>query len=198
MSKFENVIIGAGGMAREMAACQGAYDMKYFVEDEYYQPKNGVYRLSEFNPFFQKALIGIADCQVKKRIFDSLIDNTIFWNYADSTAQIFDETVITGAGVFIGALCVLTTNIVIGDNCLINLATTIGHDTEIGDHVSIMPQVAISGNVKIGNCVYIGTNVSIRQGVSICDNVTIGMGSVVLKDITESGTYVGNPLRKIK
>jgi acetyltransferase-like isoleucine patch superfamily enzyme len=34
--------------------------------------------------------------------------------------------------------------------------------------------------------------------VSICDDVVIGAGSVVTKDITESGTYAGNPARRLK
>jgi len=33
--------------------------------------------------------------------------------------------------------------------------------------------------------------------VSICDDVVIGAGAVVTKDITEPGTYVGNPTRKL-
>ena len=48
----------------------------------------------------------------------------------------------------------------------------------------------------IGNRVSIGTNATIMP-VSICDDVVIGAGSVVTKDITESGTYAGNPARKM-
>ena len=33
---------------------------------------------------------------------------------------------------------------------------------------------------------------------TICDNAVIGAGAVVTKDITEPGTYVGIPARKIK
>jgi len=48
----------------------------------------------------------------------------------------------------------------------------------------------------IGNRVSIGTNATIMP-VSICDDVVIGAGSVVTKDITEAGTYAGNPARKM-
>ena len=51
-------------------------------------------------------------------------------------------------------------------------------------------------STTIGNHVSIGTNATIMP-VNICDNVVIGAGSVVTKDITESGKYVGNPARKI-
>ena len=56
----------------------------------------------------------------------------------------------------------------------------------------------ISGNCNIGNNVYIGTGASIKQGVSIASNTTIGMGAVVVKDILEEGTYIGNPAKKLE
>jgi acetyltransferase-like isoleucine patch superfamily enzyme len=48
---------------------------------------------------------------------------------------------------------------------------------------------------KIGDRVSIGTNSTIMP-VTICDDVVIGAGSVVTRDIRESGTYAGNPARK--
>tara|TARA_Y100001954_G_scaffold237488_2_gene301341 strand:- start:993 stop:1214 length:222 start_codon:yes stop_codon:yes gene_type:complete len=50
---------------------------------------------------------------------------------------------------------------------------------------------------KISEKVYIGSNSTILP-VKICSNVVIGAGSVVTKDIIESGTYAGNPAIKIK
>ena len=44
----------------------------------------------------------------------------------------------------------------------------------------------------IGNRVSIGSNATLLP-VQICDDVVIGAGAVVTKDITEVGTYVGNP-----
>jgi acetyltransferase-like isoleucine patch superfamily enzyme len=49
----------------------------------------------------------------------------------------------------------------------------------------------------IGNNVSIGSNATILP-VKICDNVVIGAGAVVTKDINSPGTYVGNPVKKIK
>jgi acetyltransferase-like isoleucine patch superfamily enzyme len=52
-------------------------------------------------------------------------------------------------------------------------------------------------STNIGKNVSIGSNATILP-VSIIDNVVIGAGSVVTKNITESGTYMGNPAKKIK
>jgi acetyltransferase-like isoleucine patch superfamily enzyme len=44
--------------------------------------------------------------------------------------------------------------------------------------------------------VSIGSNVTILP-VSICADVIIGAGGVVTRDITEPGTYAGNPARRM-
>jgi UDP-3-O-[3-hydroxymyristoyl] glucosamine N-acyltransferase len=74
----------------------------------------------------------------------------------------------------------------------------VGHDSIIGDFVTVSPGCHISGNVKIGDRVFIGTGAVILEKVSICDDVIIGAGAVVAKSITEPGTYVGVPVKKIK
>ena len=43
-----------------------------------------------------------------------------------------------------------------------------------------------------------GTGAHILQGLTISDDTIVGAGAVVTKDITEPGTYVGVPARKIK
>ncbi len=49
----------------------------------------------------------------------------------------------------------------------------------------------------IGDNVSIGSNATILP-ITICDNVVIGAGSVVTKDILNSGVYAGNPAKKIR
>lgn len=50
----------------------------------------------------------------------------------------------------------------------------------------------------LGDNVVIGMGTSILGPVTICDNVIIGAMSLVNKDITEPGIYVGIPVKKIK
>ena len=51
--------------------------------------------------------------------------------------------------------------------------------------ISLQPdqEQSISGNCTFGEKIF-GTNSSVRQGVSICNDVTIGMGGVVVKNIS--------------
>lgn len=54
------------------------------------------------------------------------------------------------------------------------------------------------GNVfALGDNVVIGTGSTVIGPVTICDNVVIGAMSLVNKDISEPGTYVGIPAKKI-
>jgi acetyltransferase-like isoleucine patch superfamily enzyme len=53
------------------------------------------------------------------------------------------------------------------------------------------------GSIEIGDRVSIGSNSTLLP-VSICDDVVIGAGSVVTKDISKPGVYLGNPARFIR
>ena len=117
----------------------------------------------------------------------------------DKNAKILDKhTINIGKGTVICAGSILTTNITIGNFSQINLNSTIGHDCNIGSFFTTAPGVNISGTTTIGNLNYYGTNSAINNNLNITDNVTIGMNSNVIKYINISGTYVGNPIRKIK
>jgi acetyltransferase-like isoleucine patch superfamily enzyme len=82
---------------------------------------------------------------------------------------------------------------------------TIGEDCFIGHGVMFINDTFSTGgparghkelwrSTTIGNRVSVGSNATILP-VKICDDVVIGAGAVVTKDITVSGSYVGNPAR---
>lgn len=50
---------------------------------------------------------------------------------------------------------------------------------------------------RLGDRVSVGTNATVLP-VTVCNDVVIGAGAVVTKDITEPGTYVGNPARRLR
>lgn len=86
----------------------------------------------------------------------------------------------------------------VGNNVIINSHSNIEHDVVINDHCHISTGAMVNGGCRIGRACFIGSGAVIGNGVKIADNVIIGAGSVVLKDIVDSGTYYGNPLRKIR
>lgn len=89
-------------------------------------------------------------------------------------------------------------NTVIREGTKIDSNVKIAHNVIVGRNCLIVAGAVLGGSCEIGDSCFIGENVSIKQGVKIVHNVTIGMGAVVLKDITEPNTtWVGNPARKI-
>lgn len=86
----------------------------------------------------------------------------------------------------------ICSNVLIGEDCFIGHGVMFTNDKFINRKLSKDFLATI-----IGNKVYVGSNSTILP-VTICDDVVIGAGSVVTKNITESGTYAGNPAKKIK
>jgi sugar O-acyltransferase (sialic acid O-acetyltransferase NeuD family) len=194
--QLEWVIFGAGGFAREVQAevkRQYGDVLKMYVDDQYWV--EGLFRISEFDPENQAMLIAVGKPDDKKTLLAKLPENTRFWNYVSPNAYVGD--VKMGTGNFICAGVIITTNVTIGNHVHLNLQTTVGHDSVIGDFSTTAPSVNISGNVTIGSGVYLGTKCSIREKISICDDVVIGLNSGVVKDIVESGIYIGTPATKL-
>ena len=131
-------------------------------------------------------------------IVNKLPKETEYFTFIHPTALILDDEIIIGEGSFIGANSILTTNIQIGNHAILNRGNHIGHDCIIGNYFSAMPGSIVSGNVHIGNGVYLGTNSSVIEKKYILHDIVIGANSVVIRDITERGTYVGVPAKKIE
>lgn len=86
---------------------------------------------------------------------------------------------------------------VIGDRCKIDNNIHIAHGCKIGNDVLIVAGSVIGGSVVIGNGTFIGMNASIKNKVRIGAGCIIGAGAVVLKDVPDGETWVGNPGKKL-
>jgi acetyltransferase-like isoleucine patch superfamily enzyme len=121
--------------------------------------------------------------------------------------EIGDET-------FVGPFVEIQKDVRIGRRCKIQShaficeLVTIGDDTFIGHGVMFINDLFQTGgpaqgrkdlwrSTTIGSKVSIGSNATILP-VKICDGCVIGAGAVVTKDLTEPGTYVGNPARLVR
>jgi sugar O-acyltransferase (sialic acid O-acetyltransferase NeuD family) len=193
---MKKALIGFGGHAREVEAHISDH-ITFFVDDEYCDPRlPQLFPLSQFNPEEYEVMVAIGDCNYRRLVVERLPKETKYFTYIDPTATILGNVDI-GEGSFIGAHCVLTTNIQLGPHTILNRNVNIGHDCSIEAYFSAMPGVVISGDVCIGECVYMGNNSAIREKLTIWDYVTIGMNAAVIKDITQPGKYAGVPAKQI-
>ena len=80
------------------------------------------------------------------------------------------------------------------------IGIVISADAKIGEDVTIMQNVTIGmGKAPvIGDNVFIGANACIIGGIKIGNNVRIGAGAVVVKDVPDNTTVVGQPCRYIE
>ncbi len=142
------------------------------------------------------------------------IKNVVFGNNVTIVEPVNLYDCVINEDVFIGPFVEIQKNVVIGkgtrvqSHSFICELVTIGKDCFIGHGVVFINDLFDKGSpangnknlwksTTIGNGVSIGSNVTLLP-VDICNDVTIGAGSVVTKNITESGTYVGNPAKRIK
>jgi sugar O-acyltransferase (sialic acid O-acetyltransferase NeuD family) len=103
-----------------------------------------------------------------------------------------------GRGVVIFQHVTITSNVRIGDHVIVLPNTVISHDDVIGDYTCIAGGVCLSGGVEIGTSCYLGTNASVIANTAIGDYCLVGMGSVVLHDVSENTVVVGNPAKVLR
>jgi sugar O-acyltransferase (sialic acid O-acetyltransferase NeuD family) len=138
----------------------------------------------------------IKSALVRKKIFDELtklnadIVTVISPNaYVSKYANVERGTIIMhGVNVNAGAS--------VGENNIINTGSIIEHDVKTGKHCHISTNAVVNGDCVIGNESFIGSNATVINGIHVTDQVVIGAGTLVNKNIEQSGTYIGNPVQK--
>jgi len=103
-----------------------------------------------------------------------------------------------GVGNYLQESVVIQAGVRIGNNSSIHIGTMVGHETAIGHSVFIAHACSISGNVTIGDGVTMGTNATVLPRLKIGKWATIGAGTVIIRDVPDYATVVGNPGKVIK
>lgn len=205
------VIIGASGFATEVAWLieeinfyKLEWEILGFVDDNFRNfPEyiNGYKVLGDINYINQLSddiflIIGIGNGKIREKIVEK-IKNRKFATLIHPNIKISPTNKIE-EGTIICSGSILTVNINIGKHCIVNLDCTIGHSATLEEYVTVLPSTNISGNVSINRCSTLGTGVKIIQGITIGKNVMVGAGTIIIKDIEDNCTVVGNPGRVIK
>ncbi|MCL4785717.1 MAG: N-acetyltransferase [Verrucomicrobia bacterium] len=148
------------------------------------------------------------------RILNSGVVNVAFGSNVTIVQPVNLYGCAIGDDCFVGPFVEIQKDVTIGRRCRIQSHTficelvTIGDDCFIAHGVMFINDLfSIGGPAKgrkdlwkstrIGSRVSLGSNSTILP-VAICDDVVVGAGSVVTRDITEPGIYVGNPARLLR
>ena len=136
------------------------------------------------------------DC--RKRIIENLKKLGFLLPLVISPDAIVNEDVKIGDATVVLDGVVVNSGSRIGDAVILNTNSTIEHDCIIGSFTHVAPGVTISGGVEIGENSFIGAGSTVIHNVKVASDCIIGAGSTVIRDIVDSGTYVGNPAKRIK
>jgi len=110
---------------------------------------------------------------------------------------IIGEEVEIASGTVVMAGAIINSSTKIGEGCIINTAASVDHDNLIEDFVHISPGVRLAGTVKVGHGSWVGIGSVVSNNKEIAACTILGAGALVVKDIIESGVYVGVPVRRV-
>lgn len=197
------IIVGASGHGKVIAdiARLNGYEEIKFLDDDINKTYNGKYEVIGITDDIDKYVdeydfsIGIGDNKIREKIYLKIKGKIPVLIHPRS---IIGEDVEIKEGIVVMANAVINSGTYIGKCCIINTSSSVDHDCYINDFAHICPGTNIAGGVKIGKYCWLGIGSCIKQYLSICDNCLIGAGSVVIKNIMESGSYVGVPTKRIK
>lgn len=205
----ELVIIGAGGMGREIyytAINSIGYGtdfiVKGFIDDDVnalngfqgYPPMLGTisdYDVQQNDVF----ACSIGSVEAKLKVCEMIkAKGGRFQTLIHKNSTIKLNTKI-GDGTIIDSYAIISCDTEIGENCLIQQAAIIGHDVKIGDYCRLDCQSFFVGAVKVGNRCTIHTSAVLNHKVVVEDDATIGACSFVVKKVKKGTTVFGNPAK---
>ena len=100
-----------------------------------------------------------------------------------------------GKNVEIGANCTIDRGAIddteIHDGVILDNLVHIAHNVIIGENSAIAASCAIAGSARIGKNFQMGGLSGVLGHLDVCDNVTVGAHTLITKDITKPGNYIG-------
>ncbi len=191
-------LYGAGGHCKVVLDILDSNDLKVerVVDDSPTEISFMDIPLSKPQSAYDKVIITIGNCSIRKRIADRITANSYLT--AIHPSAIVCKNVPIGEGTVIAHGAIVQSSAKIGRHCILNTKSSVGHDVIINDFVHVASGATICGGSVIGEGTWIGAGSVIKQGIKIGKNCMIGAGSVVVKDIPDNVTAFGNPCRIIK
>lgn len=141
--------------------------------------------------------VAIGSNPTREKIQEKLIEQGLKVVSLIHPSAVIGTDVEIGFGTAVMAGVVINSSSRIGKGCIINTSSSLDHDNVIEDYVHISPGASLAGTVRVGKGSWLGIGGVVSNNVNICSGCKVGAGAVVVKDITEPGTYVGVPVRRV-
>ena len=209
MAKERLAIIGAGELglqALHYAELSGQYSVIAFFDDNTKEDINGLPILGTIEELssqystgaFDKVFISLGYRHLLKRksLYDNIKSLSIPLGSIIAPNVFIDPSASIGEGCLLYPGVIIDKQVTIAPNVILNLGCVISHDSKVCSHSFFAPHVTVAGFSTIGEKCFICCGSTIINDIEITQDVVLGAGSLVVKNITESGLYFGVPARK--
>lgn len=198
------VIVGASGNGKviaDIAKRNGYADIVFLDDNELRKECNGYPVVGTSKDADRYAdcdfIVAIGNARIRQEIQTRLAETGISFATLIHPNAVIGENVSFGEGTVVMAGAVINPCVKIGRGCIVNTCASVDHDCEIADFVHVSVGAHVAGTVKIGEGTWLGIGAVVSNNLNIASQCTIGAGAVVVKDITETGIYIGVPARKM-
>lgn len=212
MTAVRIAVLGAGGMARETRALLNEFPAEWeFAGFVVSAPESATATDSKdeivgsiadlVNGKIDVAAVtcGIGTPAVREALYQDIRQRapSLLWPALVSRrAVIMDIDSMTFCdGVIVMPGAILTLNISLNENSLINWGATVGHETSVGAHSVINPGANVGGGVEIGAGVLVGSGAQVLQYLKVGDNATVAASACVTKPVPPGTTVIGIPAK---
>ena len=140
------------------------------------------------------------DVPLRKKVINVIEDlNLDCFTFVHDTVVCYTDDIaaVIGHGSFVSPFCSILLNSKIGRHCVIETYCLISHYSELGENCIVHSGSMIAGKTIIGNNSVLNFKASVLNALTLCDDVVVGAGSMITKNVTVPGYYVGSPARRI-
>lgn len=200
------IVIGAGGHGKvvaDIAEKSKQWVHIYFLDDNTSIQSIGRYQVvgvvADVKNYDKDTIffVAIGDNEIRQKVQSNLERQGFIPATLIHPNAVIASDVEIGPGSAVMAGAIVNSSAKIGKGCIINTASSVDHDCVIEDYVHISPGAHLAGNVHVGTRSWLGLGSLIINNVRVCNDCTVGAGAVIIRNINESGTYVGVPVRKV-
>jgi len=210
------ILIGGGGHCKsciDVIRAEGRFEIAGIVESAGFQinPEQELVSgcpvigtdddLPELIRRYKNALITIGQIRnpaVRIRLFEKAREIGANFPVIISPNAYVSGTAKIGAGTIVMHQALVNTEAMVGFNCILNTGCLIEHEAMVGDHCHISTHAILNGQCRVGSRTFIGSRSVLSNNTEIAVDTLVSAGSVVLRSLETPGTYIGNPLRKIR
>ena len=211
------VIVGAGGMGREIWEMVGAINRTgahpqwvsrgFLAVDEPDAKKlarlGATYLGSPDDPEViaevtgASFIVAIGSSTTRRRVYLKMTAAGLTPATLVAPGTFIGHDVTIGLGSVISGQTSITTNVRIGEGVQMNLLCSISHDVRIDDFATLSPGVTLAGAVTVHSGAFLGARATVIPNVVIGARAIVGAGAVVIRDVPPDATVVGVPARAI-